>query len=184
MTERDGLVLDFINRYKLCTKDHIYNIYFNQVHTTVCSRRLKYLNDYGYIKREKFNGNNYIYYSGTKPNNKLIPHDLLITDVVVKFLSEGYEILDFKKSFVLGDIISDAYIQVKKDNKVKNVLLEVQLSGHDCLSKYKNIKKLVIDNTHWDVLPRLLVVGDVSQIYIKGLIIHYLSSKLDESINI
>ena len=71
-----------------------------------------------------------------------------------------------------------------EDNKVKNVLLEVQLSGHDCLSKYKNIKKLVIDNTHWDVLPRLLVVGDVSQIDIKGLTIHYLSSKLDENINI
>ncbi|MGL5713693.1 MAG: hypothetical protein ACRCXT_22065 [Paraclostridium sp.] len=182
MTERDSLVLDFINKYKLCTTEHIYKIYFNQVHPTVCNRRLKYLNDYGYIKKEKWNGNNCIYYTGNKPANKLVAHDLLITDTITRLLSEGYEIKEFKKSYILGDIISDAYIQVIKDGKMKNILLEVQLSSHDCISKYKNIKKLVIDNTKWDVLPRLIVVGNVDRMEIPGLKISYLNLKLEGEI--
>lgn len=179
MTERDSLVLEFINKYKLCTSEHVYNLYFNQVHPTVCSRRLKYLAEYGYIDRFKFEGNNYIYYVGKKPYTRLIRHDLLITDFVVKLLQEGYEILEFKKSFVLGDIIADAFLTVKRSNKIRNILLEVQLSEHDCISKYRNIKKLAIEHTDWDVLPRLCIVGNVDRVDIPGLKIYYLNLKLE-----
>ena len=115
---------------------------------------------------------------GKKPSTRLIRHDLLITDFVVKLLQEGYEILEFKKSFVLGDIISDGFLTVKKDNKIRNILLEVQLSGHDCISKYINIKKLAIEHTDWDVLPRLFIVGNVNKVCVPGLKIHYLNLKL------
>lgn len=179
MTDRDSKVVDFINKYKLCTSNHIYKIYFSQVDQTVCKRRLRYLADYGYIKREKHNGNNYIYYCDTKVATRLVAHDLLITDFVVKLLNEGYEILEFKKSFALGDIIPDAYIKVSKDNKVKNILLEVQLSKHDCLSKYKNLKKLVLDNTRWDVLPRIIVAGNVDKQEVPGVKVSYLNLNME-----
>lgn len=179
MTERDSQVVEFINKYKLCTSNHVYKVYFSQVDQTVCKRRLKYLADYGYIQREKFNGNNYIYYSDKKVAHRLIAHDLLITDFVVKLLEEGYEILEFKKSFTLGEIISDAYLKVSKDNKVKNILLEVQLSNHDCLSKYKKLKKLAIEHTNWDVLPRIVVAGNVEQQDIPGVKISYLNLNME-----
>lgn len=179
MTERDMKVVEFIKKYKLCTGTQIYKVFFNNVAPTVCNRRLKYLYEYGYIERQKFNGNNYIYFEGKKPAARIIQHDLLITDFILKLLNEGYEIVDFKKSFVLGDIISDAYIRIKKDNMLKNILLEVQLGTHDCISKYKNIKRLVLDNTNWDVMPRLVVVGEVTQKEIKGLKISYLNLNME-----
>ncbi|MCR8744380.1 hypothetical protein [Romboutsia lituseburensis] len=179
MTERDSFVVDFINKYKLCTSNHIYKIYFSQVDQTVCKRRLRYLADYGYIQREKYNGNNYIYYSGNKPATRIVAHDLLITNFVVRLLIDGYEIIEFKKSFVLGEVISDAYIRVSKDNRIKNILLEVQLSNHDCLSKYRNLKKLVLDNTKWDVLPRIVVAGNVETQDIPGVKVSYLNLNME-----
>ena len=103
----------------------------------------------------------------------------MITDFVVKLLEEGYEILEFKKSFTLGEIISDAYLKVSKENKVKNILLEVQLSNHDCLSKYKKLKKLAIEHTNWDVLPRIVVAGNVEQQDIQGVKISYLNLNME-----
>lgn len=179
MTERDMKVVEFIKKYKLCNSNQIYKVFFNNVAQTVCSRRLKYLYEYGYIDRQKFNGNNYIYFDGKKPATRLIQHDLLITEFILKLLDEEYEILDFKKSFVLGDIIPDAYIKIYKNNVVKNILLEVQLGTHDCISKYKNIKRLVLDNTDWDVMPRLVVVGDVDQKEIQGLKISYFNLNME-----
>lgn len=179
MTDRDSQVVDFISKYKLCTSNHIYKIYFSQVDQTVCKRRLKYLAEYGYIQREKYNGNNYIYYSDNKVATRLVAHDLLITDFVVRLIEEGYEILEFKKSFNFGDVIPDAYIQISKDNKVKNILLEVQLSKHDCLSKYKNLKKLVLDNTRWEVLPRIIVAGNVDPQEVPGVKVSYLNLNME-----
>lgn len=179
MNERDIKVVEFIKRYKLCTTNQVYKALFNGVAPTICNRRLKHLNEYGYIERSKFNGNNFIYFEGKKPHAKLIPHDLLITDFIIKLLEEGYEILEFKKSFVLGDLISDAYIKVSKENKTRNILLEVQLGTHDCITKYKNIKQFVLANTDWDVMPRLVVVGDVDEVEIPGLKISYLNLKME-----
>lgn len=179
MTERDMKVVEFVKKYKLCNTNQIYKVFFNNVAPTVCNRRLKYLYDYGYIERQKFNGNSYIYFDGKKPAARIIQHDLFITDFIVKLISDGYEIADFKKSFVLGNIISDAYIRIKKDNMFKNILLEIQLGTHDCINKYKNIKRLVLDNTDWDVLPRLVVVGEVDHKDIQGLKISYFNLNME-----
>lgn len=182
MTDRDSEVLEFINKYKLCTSNQIYKIYFSQVDKTVCKRRLKYLADYGYIQREKYNGNNYIYYSDKKVAHRLIAHDLLITDFIIRLIQDEYEILEFKKSFMIGDIISDAFITIKKDNRIKKLLLEVQLSNHDCLSKYKNLKKIAIEHTNWEVLPRIVVAGNVDPQDIQGVKISYLNLKMEGDI--
>lgn len=179
MTERDAKIVEFVKKYKLCNTNQIYKVFFSNVASTVCNRRLKHLYDYGYIERQKFNGNSYIYFDGKKPAARIIQHDLLITDFIVKLINDGYDILDFKKSFVLGDTIADAYIRIKKDNVFRNILLEIQLGTHDCISKYKNIKRLVLDNTDWDVLPRLIVVGEVDRKEIQGLKISYFNLNME-----
>ena len=83
MTERDIKVVEFVKKYKLCNTNQIYNVFFNNVAPTVCNRRLKHLYDYGYIERQKFNGNSYIYFDGKKPAARIIQHDLFITDFIV-----------------------------------------------------------------------------------------------------
>ena len=91
---------------------------------------------------------------------KLITHDLYITDFLVKLIKNEYEILEFKKSPKIGNIIPDAYIKIRKEKKVKRVLLEVQISPNDCLTKYKEIKDIIIENTKWPVMPTLYIINN------------------------
>lgn len=162
MQERDLKILDFITKVRVCTREQIQEIYFPQIHQNVPMRRLKYLVDNDYLKRSYFNINDnknvYVYYIDKKPSKRLLKHDLLITDFATKLILEGYEIIDFKKSIVVGDVIPDAYLQIRKNGKTKSLLLEMQLSGHDCIKKYYNFKETVLEHTEWPVMPRLFVI--------------------------
>ena len=134
------------------------------MHENIPLRRLKKLNDEGYIKRKMFNvegtKNMYVYFLDKQPKKKLITHDLYITDFLVKLIKNNYEIVEFKKSPQIGNIIPDAYVKIKKENKVKRILLEVQISPNDCLTKYKEIKDIIIENTDWPVMPTLYVINN------------------------
>ena len=69
-------------------------------------------------------------------------------------------ILEFKKSPKIGNIIPDAYLKIRKNKRIKRILLEVQISPNDCLSKYKKIKDIIIENTDWPVMPTLYVINN------------------------
>ena len=178
MQTRDKNVIDFINMVEICNRGHVKELFFPDVHQNICMRRLKKLSDDEYINRMKYDGNTFIYYADKKPSKRIINHDLHITSLVVNMLKNDFEILEFKKSFVLGPIISDAYIKYKdQEGKVKHLVLEVQLSNkvEDCVLKYKNFKNIILDNNvNWDSIPRLLVITDMPQrIELRGIKVLY-----------
>lgn len=164
MQERDLKVLEFLTMCRICTRKQVQELLFPNVHENIPLRRLKKLSDEGYINREMLNiegtKNMYVYFLDKRPKKKLITHDLYITDFLVKIIKNNYEILEFKKSPQIGNIIPDAYIKIKKDNKIKRILLEVQISPNDCLTKYKEIKDIIIENTDWPVMPTLYVINN------------------------
>lgn len=153
MRERDMKILKFISDVRICTNEDIQESFFKGLNKNVCYRRLNYLVECKLIKRSYYNmGKNkniYIYYLDKKPSVKILKHDLLITKFLVKLISEGYEIIEFEKSPCLGEtltnsIIPDAIIKFKSSNdKIRYIFLEVQLSEHDCIKKYYNIKSKV-----------------------------------------
>ena len=161
MQERDLKILSFLTMCRICTRKQVQELLFPDVHENIPLRRLKKLTDEGYINRKMFNvegtKNMYVYYLDKQPKKKLITHDLYITNFLIKIIKNNYEIIEFKKSPQIGNIIPDAYLKIKKENKVKRILLEVQISPNDCLKKYKDIKNIVIDNTNWPVMPILYV---------------------------
>ena len=167
MEARDKNVIDFIHLVELANKDQIQKLYFEDVHKNICMRRLKKISDDGYVERFKHGGNVFIYYTGKKPSKRLINHDLYITDFVVGMMKNGFEILEFKKSFVIGPIISDAYIRYKDlEGKVRHCVLEIQLSNKvsDCVDKYKDFKNIILDNKiDWASIPRVIVITDMHQ---------------------
>ena len=157
-------MIQFLTMCRICTRKQVQELLFPNVHENIPLRRLKKLNDEGYIKRKMFNvegtKNMYVYFLDKQPKKKLITHDLYITDFLVKLINNGCEILEFKKSPKIGNIIPDAYIKIKKENKVKRILLEVQISPNDCLTKYKEIKDIIIENTKWPVMPTLYIINN------------------------
>ena len=164
MQERDLKVLEFLTMCGICTRKQVQELLFPDVHENIPLRRLKKLSDEGYINRKMFNvegtKNMYVYYLDKQPKKKLITHDLYITDFLVKLIKNKYEILDFKKSPQIGNIIPDAYLKIRKNKRIKRILLEVQISPNDCLSKYKEIKEIIIENTDWPVMPTLYVINN------------------------
>lgn len=164
MQERDLKILSFLTMCRICTRKQVQELLFPDVHENIPLRRLKKLTDEGYINRKMFNvegtKNMYVYYLDKQPKKKLITHDLYITDFLVKLIKNKYEILDFKKSPQIGNIIPDAYLKIRKNKRIKRILLEVQISPNDCLSKYKEIKEIIIENTDWPVMPTLYVINN------------------------
>ena len=164
MQERDLKILSFLTMCRICTRKQVQELLFPDVHENIPLRRLKKLSDEGYLNRKMFNvegiKNMYVYYLDKQPKKKLITHDLYITDFLVKLIKNKYEILDFKKSPQIGNIIPDAYLKIRKNKRIKRILLEVQISPNDCLSKYKEIKEIIIENTDWPVMPTLYVINN------------------------
>lgn len=178
MEARDKKVVDFINTFELCKREHIKELYFEEVHQNICMRRLKKLAEDGHIERTKMEGNIFVYYVGKKPSKRLLTHDMYITDLVVKMIKAGYEILEFKKSFVIGNIISDAYIRYKdQEEKIRHCVLEIQLSNkvEDCINKYKDFKNIILDNRKdWNSIPRIICITDMKQrVELRGLKVLY-----------
>nr|WP_312216984.1 replication-relaxation family protein [Clostridioides sp.] len=183
ITDRDMQILNFLDKVRLATKEQIHELFFNNVSDKVTYRRLNKLSDEDFIKRSYYNlGKNknvYVYYLDKKPSKKLIKHDLYITDLIAYLIKLQYEIVEFEKSPVIGRVIPDAYIKIRREGKSKNLLLEVQLSNNDCLSKYYNFKDEVLENTNWNIMPRLLILSDLNIKKIELIDIKTIYSDLD-----
>ena len=172
MTDRDISVLNFINLVGMCRTEHIRKLFFNGLTNTTWDRRANKLVEYKELKRFRSGIYNreYVYYIENKPNERILRHDMYITELVYKLLLLGVEVLYLDRNIKLGNIISDGYmiIRYKKNNTIikRGILIEVQLHGRlsDCIDKYtdvESIKEYVI-NQGMQTLPSLLVISDLT----------------------
>lgn len=172
MTDRDISVLNFINLVGMCRTEHIRKLFFNGLTNTTWDRRANKLVEYKELKRFRSGIYNreYVYYIENKPNERILRHDMYITELVYKLLLLGVEVLYLDRNIKLGNIISDGYIIIryKKNNTIikRGILIEVQLHGRlsDCVDKYtdvESIKEYVI-NQGMQTLPSLLVISDLT----------------------
>lgn len=171
MTERDLNVLNFINLVTMCRTEHIRNLFFTGLTNTTWDRRANKLVEYKQLKRFRSGIYNreYIYYIENKPNERLLRHDMYITELVYNLLLLGVEIIYVDRNVQLGNVIADGYIIIryKKDNTIirKGLLIEVQLHGRlsDCIDKYTDInpiKEYVIEQG-MQTIPSLLIISDL-----------------------
>ena len=172
MTDRDISVLNFINLVGICRTEHIRKLFFNGLTNTTWDRRANKLVEYKELKRFRSGVYNreYVYYIENKPNERILRHDMYITELVYKLLLLGVEVLYLDRNIKLGNIISDGYmiIRYKKNHTIikRGILIEVQLHGRlsDCVDKYtdvESIKEYVI-NQGMQTLPSLLVISDLT----------------------
>ena len=172
MTDRDISVLNFINLVGMCRTEHIRKLFFNGLTNTTWDRRANKLVEYKELKRFRSGIYNreYVYYIENKPNERILRHDMYITELVYELLLLGVEVLYLDRNIKLGNIISDGYmiIRYKKNNTIikRGILIEVQLHGRlsDCIDKYtdvESIKEYVI-NQGMQTLPSLLVISDLT----------------------
>lgn len=172
MTDRDISVLNFINLVGMCRTEHIRKLFFNGLTNTTWDRRANKLVEYKELKRFRSGIYNreYVYYIENKPNERILRHDMYITELVYKLLLLGVEVLYLDRNIKLGNIISDGYmiIRYKKNNTIikRGMLIEVQLHGRlsDCVDKYTDVEpiKEYVINQGMQTLPSLLVISDLT----------------------
>ena len=172
MTDRDISVLNFINLVGMCRTEHIRKLFFNGLTNTTWDRRANKLVEYKELKRFRSGIYNreYVYYIENKPNERILRHDMYITELVYKLLLLGVEVLYLDRNIKLGNIISDGYIIIryKKNNTIikRGILIEVQLHGRlsDCVDKYTDVEpiKEYVINQGMQTLPSLLVISDLT----------------------
>ena len=143
MTDREIKILQFLSQTRIATTKQIQMMYFSNVHHTICYNKLNGLIDKKLLKRKYYNisphKNSYVYYLDKAPSKRNLQHDLLITEFMVQLTLNGYEIISFEKSPIIGGIVPDAEIWTDKGG----IFLEIQLSPHECIKKYFNLKHKV-----------------------------------------
>lgn len=185
MTPRDRDIYTFIDLVGLCTARQVKDIFFRDVDITKTYQRLRVLASEGLIKVFKVGLNNY-YYTGKKTSQKMLEHDLKTTDVITYLITNGAQILNFKRNKVIGltlgaPIIADGYVayKIKTGGKTykRHFIIEVQKSVqfvphqihgalYTCIQKYNHDSVAIgLDNltaeNGFKKLPPLLVVTNI-----------------------
>ena len=144
ITERDMKILEALTQLRFMTVKQIQDTIFSKKSPSISYKRLDHLIKCKLIKRKYYNlgekSNAYVYYLDKAPKKKNLKHELLISQFYVELKKLNYEILSFEKTPIFNGFIPDGIVTFKTDkNQVKKMFLEVQLSKHDCISKYYNI---------------------------------------------
>lgn len=168
LVDRDKKVIDLLELVKVATREQIQRVVYSNVSENIPMRKLTMLYENKLIKRDYYqlekHKNVYVYYLDNKPSKRNIHHEILVTEFITKVITIT-EVLDIKTHYILGDIISDAYIKYKdSEGRIRRLLLEVQRSGKtkDCTNKYNKIKDVILDERKdWKSMPRLIVITDL-----------------------
>ena len=144
MTDRDFRILELLTTVRYATTKQIQEMIFPNLNPSVCYRRLSYLTSNKLIYRRYYNlggnSNSYVYYLDKAPAKKSVKHELLITQFIVELTKLDIDILEVNKSPIYRGIKPDLIARIRtKAGKERMIFLEIQLSKHDCISKYFNL---------------------------------------------
>jgi len=139
MTERDNQILKFLNQLP-CSSSTIQKIFFPGKTLRMANKRLKYLFDYGHVKRTReHNWENYYYYVDRKP--KQLMHYDYIARAYLWIMEQGYIINEFEVQKKHERIIPDLIVDISKDNKRGLLPVEVELNSYNLnykIRQYEN----------------------------------------------
>lgn len=174
LTERDIAVVDFINTYKAATTKMLVDLLYNNYN--VGTRRLKMLVDEGYIKRSRIATGEWLYHTDS---NVMLLKNLIITKFVVSLMGRGITIGDVYYGKYIDDVLVDAQITIRHNEKEYMLLVESEVVGSFDRCKYDKLNEtnktikgytpvvVVIDNKPVDTeasYPMVRLNRDISNI--------------------
>lgn len=133
ITKRDRKILEFLREYKYVTLEQLEKMFFKETKQgyNIARRRMKALVDLGYIlcNKSKINKKNIYRINDTLSKIKMpTESELIMLDLLAELMYLDFEIIDFvikeeKNKF------QDGYTKVKKNNKIANIYIDVQLTN-------------------------------------------------------
>lgn len=156
LTNRDEQIIEFLKNYKCAKSSTISKLFFNSS-TRPCNRRLKYLNEHGFIKSsQEYVSTENIHYINRKPTQ--LKHSCLCSEFISKMKIENNVIKD-RVEFKIGNIRSDLLVITQNEN-IEIFLVEVCITKPFDLNKYINLKRSLKWKEVFPVFPNIIVISD------------------------
>lgn len=168
-TQRDIEMIYTLDLLKVMTSKQLQRLFFygNQGHQ---SRRCKQLVDHKKIKCSSLgNWQQNIYYLKRKPKQQL-KSMLLLSEFYVRMIEAGYEILFFKREYVIPDtnIRADGFMVAKKDSDIFEFIIEIDLTHFDGYKYEAEMIKGTIFNP-------IVSISPYKRRYCKELTVYYIN---------
>lgn len=156
LTGRDKEIIQFLKDFKVATTTTISDLYFNSS-LRPCQRRLKYLCEHGYIKSYQENViSEKIHYVKRKPIN--IKHALILSQFIAQLKINNIEILKYKVPYKLDNVIADAFIAMRINNKNNIYFVEVENTKKFDLDKYEKLYYSRSWKEIFPIFPSIIVI--------------------------
>lgn len=158
LTERDKEIIQFLKDFKVATTTIIADLYFNSS-IRPCQRRLKYLYEHGYIKSyQETVITEKIHYVRKKPTN--LKHALILSEFISKLKLNNIEVIKYKVPYKLDNVIADAFIAIRVNNKNLIYFVEVENTKQFDLEKYEKLYYSRNWKEVFPIFPGIIVISD------------------------
>ena len=166
LMQRDKQIVDFLKEVK-CSDAESISILFFGGSLRSAQKRLKILSECGYMKKwRKDHWSSYVYYvENNKP--KQIEHDIYLSKILSYLKSNDIEVLKYKATTKINNIIVDGLIVLKVNNSIKLYFVEIERSKFkkQTINKYKDISIESLNDLGFTIKPSILLItshtGDI-----------------------
>jgi hypothetical protein len=135
MTARDQEIIEFLSKCP-SSSGTINKIFFHGKSMRMTNKRLKFLYDYGHLKRiRETTWDNYFYYVQRKPVQ--LQHYDYIARAYFWILKQGYEVIGFDVQKQYGNIRPDLLADIRKDGRSGLLPVEIELNLYNLDHKVK-----------------------------------------------
>lgn len=158
ITDRDKEIIQFLKDFKVASTNTISDLFFNSS-LRPCQRRLKYLCEHGYINSYQENViTEKIHYLKKKPTN--LQHALILSEFISKLKINKIEVIKYKVPYKLENIIADAFIAIRINNKNLIYFVEVENTKQFDLEKYEKLYYSRNWKDIFPIFPGIIVISD------------------------
>lgn len=161
LQDRDKNIIQFLKDFKCATTSTINKLYFSSNNSLrSCQRRLKYLEQWGYIKgyQESVISEKY-WYCNRKPKN--IKHALKLSEFVGELKSHNIELVKHKTPFKISNIIADSFMAIRYNNKNHIMFIEVEMGTKGFNNeKYEELFISRKYKDYFPVMPTVVVIAN------------------------
>lgn len=158
ITDRDKEIIQFLKDFKVASTNTISDLFFNSS-LRPCQRRLKYLCEHGYINSYQENViTEKIHYVKRKPTN--LQHALILSEFIAKLKTQNIEVIKYKVPYKFENIIADAFIAIRANNKNLIYFVEVENTKQFDLEKYEKLYYSRNWKDTFPIFPGIIVISD------------------------
>lgn len=158
LTDRDKQIIEFLNDFKCATTTTISNMFFNgSLRPT--QRRLKNLREHGYIRSYQVDIlSENIHYIKKRPTQ--LQHSLILSSFISELKKADIEILKYKVSYKLENIIADCFLAIRYKEKNHIYFVECENTKSFNISKYEELYFNRAWREVFPIFPSIIVISD------------------------